>query len=105
MTGKEIVESRNEQYGDPVERMTKAAVIASIITGKELTALDICRIMQALKMTRQAYKHYDDNLLDLQGYLEMEKMIQEQNQYPSKEQTDRNVEEMHKGIESLRKTR
>jgi len=68
----EIVYSRSEekerQYGPISESFTRTAKIASQMTGKELTAQDIVKIQMSLKMSRQANKHKEDNLLDLVCY-------------------------------------
>lgn len=65
----EIINQRSEekerQYGPFMECNEKAARIASILTGKHLTALDVSWVQAAVKMAREANSHKEDNLLDL----------------------------------------
>lgn len=69
----EIVNKRSEekerQYGPFSLCNKKAAVIASILTGKILDAEDIYYFQIALKLARQSHKHKEDNLLDLAAYI------------------------------------
>ena len=69
----EIVNLRSEEkermYGPFEESMTKAARIASELCSKEITTSDMYMCMVALKLTRQSYKHKEDNLLDAVAYL------------------------------------
>jgi hypothetical protein len=69
----EIIYKRNEekarQYGPMQEGMQEAAKIASLLSRKELTAVDMYNCMIALKLSRQAYNHKEDNLLDAVGYM------------------------------------
>jgi DNA-binding protein H-NS len=72
-TANKIVNERNEekerQYGPFEEGMEKAAKIASLISGKDITADDVYIIMMSLKLSRQSYNHKEDNLLDLVAYV------------------------------------
>ena len=65
----EIINQRSEekerQYGPFMECNEKAAVIASIMTGKHLTAFDVSWVQAAVKMARESNAHKEDNLLDL----------------------------------------
>lgn len=65
----EIINQRSEekerQYGPFMECNEKAAAIASIMTGKKLTALDVSWVQAAVKMARESNAHKEDNLLDL----------------------------------------
>lgn len=69
----EIVNNRSEekerQYGPFNESMERAARIASEIANKEITSDDMFICMMALKLSRQAYNHKEDNLLDLVAYI------------------------------------
>jgi hypothetical protein len=47
----------------------EAAKIASLLSRKELTAVDMYNCMIALKLSRQAYNHKEDNLLDCVAYI------------------------------------
>ena len=69
----EIIYKRSEekarQYGPMQEGMQEAAKIASLLSRKEITAVDMYNCMIALKLSRQAYNHKEDNLLDCVAYI------------------------------------
>ena len=69
----EIIYKRSEekarQYGPMQEGMQEAAKIASLLSRKELTAVDMYNAMIALKLSRQAYNHKEENLLDCVAYI------------------------------------
>lgn len=70
----EIVHERKEekerQYGPFAAGMEKAAKIFNLISpGVKLQAEDMYRAMVALKLSREAYHHREDNLLDAVAYL------------------------------------
>lgn len=69
----EIIYKRSEekarQYGPMQEGMEEAARIASLLSRKEITAVDMYNCMIALKLSRQAYNHKEDNLLDCVAYI------------------------------------
>lgn len=68
----EIVNNRSEekqrQYGPFSNSMEKAAQIASLLTSKKLSAEDMYLCMIAIKLSREAFNHKEDNLLDLVAY-------------------------------------
>lgn len=61
----ERAEEKERQYGPFMECNQKAAEIASVITGKPLTALDVSWVQVAVKMARESNAHKEDNLLDM----------------------------------------
>jgi len=69
----EIVFERNEEkermYGPFQEGMQEAAKIASLLSRKEITTVDMYNCMIALKLSRQSYNHKEDNLLDCVSYM------------------------------------
>ena len=69
----DIVNKRSEekarQYGPFSEGMRRAAMIASGMTGKDLTAEDMYASLVALKLSRHSYNYKEDNLLDACAYL------------------------------------
>jgi hypothetical protein len=69
----EIVFERNEEkermYGPFQEGMQEAAKIASLLSRKEITTVDMYNCMIALKLSRQSYNHKEDNLLDCVAYM------------------------------------
>ena len=62
-------EEKDRQYGDFHECMDKAALIASLMSNKDITIVDMYNCMVALKMARQANCHKEDNLLDAVAYI------------------------------------
>jgi DNA-binding protein H-NS len=69
----EIVHERRQekerQYGPFEEGMEKTAKIASLLTNKDITAVDIYLILTSLKLSRESYNHKEDNLLDAVAYI------------------------------------
>lgn len=69
----EIINERSEEkersYGPFIMCNKKTAKIASILSGKEITTLDIYIFQIALKIARESYSHKEDNLLDLVAYI------------------------------------
>jgi hypothetical protein len=69
----EIVNTRSEEkermYGPFEEGMEKASKIASIMCNKQITTIDMYNCMIALKLSRESYKHKQDNLLDAVAYI------------------------------------
>lgn len=62
-------EEKERQYGDYQKSMKIAADIASSISGKSFTPDDIYISMIAVKLSREANCHKEDNLLDLVAYI------------------------------------
>ena len=62
-------EEKERMYGPFEEGMGRAALIASGMTGKEITTEDVYAIMVALKLSRHSYAYKEDNLLDAVAYL------------------------------------
>lgn len=75
-------EEKARQYGPMQEGMEEAAQIASLLSRKEITAVDMYNCMIALKLSRQAYNHKEDNLLDSVAYMAS------LNDYQNKKQND-----------------
>ena len=69
--------SRHTDYGSAIESFSKIASVASLICGKDLTAADCVKVLQAVKLVRQSHKHKRDNLVDLAGYTEILNQIEE----------------------------
>lgn len=71
----EIVNQRSEEkermYGPFAESMEKAANIYNAISpgDEQITVAGMYRAMVALKLSREAYAHKEDNLLDAVAYL------------------------------------
>ena len=62
-------EERLRQYGDFVEGMKTTSILASIMLNKPITPRDAYMVMIALKFSREAHAHKEDNLLDACAYL------------------------------------
>ena len=71
----EIVNERSEekerQYGPFHESMERAAAIYNLISPKsqQITTAGMYKAMIALKLSREAYAHKEDNLLDTVAYI------------------------------------
>lgn len=65
----DTIKQRGDAYGPIQPSMERAAVFASLLIGKNLTAFDLSRIMMAVKLSRLSVdpKHVD-SWLDLAGY-------------------------------------
>jgi hypothetical protein len=66
---------RQVDYGDPVESFKKAAVIASVLTGKNLTARDLVDVLISLKQVRELNGTKRDHYVDHAGYVEIKYRI------------------------------
>jgi hypothetical protein len=68
--------SRNNDYGDPVENFEKIAMIANLIgETTNVSAIDCVNVLIALKLSRESYKHKEDNLIDLAAYVDIKQQI------------------------------
>lgn len=57
-----------KEYGPFDESMASAAIIASELTGKNITTEDFFKCLIALKMSRLKYSNKEDTYLDLVAY-------------------------------------
>jgi len=62
------VTEKTIEYGPFDESMNSAAIIASELTGKDVTKEDFYKCMMALKLARLKYSMKDDTFLDLLAY-------------------------------------
>jgi hypothetical protein len=62
-------EEKTRQYGDFHESMEKATKIFNLISSCPIKTEDMYLAMVALKLSRQAHAHKEDNLLDLVAYV------------------------------------
>ena len=71
----EIVNKRSEEkermYGPFAESMAKAAAIYNLMSpdNEQISSAGMYRAMIALKLSREAYHHKEDNLLDAVAYM------------------------------------
>lgn len=62
-------EEKEREYGPFSECNRRAAIIASVLSNKEITTLDIYNFQIALKLARESHSHKEDNLLDAAAYI------------------------------------
>lgn len=62
-------EEKDRKYGPFNESMAKAARVATELCNKEITTEDFYKCMIALKVSRMAYNHSYDTMLDALGYI------------------------------------
>lgn len=62
-------EEKQRQYGPMSYTNEKAAQIASLLSGKNVTCSDIYLFQISLKLARESWSHKEDNLLDLVAYI------------------------------------
>lgn len=68
---------RQNDYSDPIKNFENISKIASVMIGKEITPSECCKVLMAVKLARQSYKHKRDNLVDLCGYSEILNRIED----------------------------
>lgn len=62
---------RNDQYGDPTIAFEEYASILKTTFGIELTPVEICKVLMAIKLGRLKHKFKKDSIVDLCGYSEI----------------------------------
>lgn len=64
-------EEKERQYGPFSESMERAAALYNLISpqSKQLTAEEVFKVLIALKLSREAFAHKEDNLLDAVAYI------------------------------------
>ncbi len=63
--------SRENDYGSAFDNMKHIADIFNTITGRDLTPEEVVLLNVSQKLSREIYKHKQDNLVDLIGYIEV----------------------------------
>ena len=66
---------RRANYGAASEDWTRTAKMWSAILGCRVMAWQAALCMIAVKISRECYKHKEDNLVDIAGYAEVCAMI------------------------------
>lgn len=75
--GRALVDGpRQVAYGPPVEHWQRVAQVWSVILDHVVTPAQAALCMAGLKLVREAYTHGDDNLDDLEGYVEIVRRIE-----------------------------
>lgn len=64
-------EEKERQYGPFEASMNRAAALYNLMSpeGQQITTAGMYRAMIALKLSREAYHHKEDNLLDAVAYI------------------------------------
>lgn len=67
----ERAEEKERQYGPFQASMERAAAFYNLMSpaNQQITAIGMYRAMIALKLSREAYTHKEDNLLDAVAYI------------------------------------
>lgn len=73
-----VNDDRAALYGHPLDNLTRAARIWSVILEVEVTAEQVALCMVGLKIARQVHRETSDNIADAVGYLLTYGMIQEE---------------------------
>lgn len=63
-----VSEDRNDQYGHPLDNLTRAANIWSVILDTQVTAEQVALCMIGMKIARQVHKPKPDTVVDIVGY-------------------------------------
>jgi hypothetical protein len=73
-----VNEDRAALYGHPLDNLTRAASIWSVILNTPVTAEQVSLCMVGLKIARQVHRETPDNIADAVGYLLTYGMIGEE---------------------------
>lgn len=73
--GKRVVDSRQELYGDAVPNIERVARGWSIIAETQITPQMVPLMMVWLKIVRESQSHLQDNLDDIEGYVEIMRRV------------------------------
>jgi hypothetical protein len=72
-----VAGARHQDYRHARESFAKIATIATVLTGKDLSPQDCCKVLMAVKLTRESFQHKRDNLVDLCGYAHLLQEIEQ----------------------------
>lgn len=68
----DVFEQRAKEYGPIEPSFTRAAIFASLLTGLDITAAHVARVLLAVKLSRLSYQHgHDDSMVDGSVYLQI----------------------------------
>jgi hypothetical protein len=65
---KRVIAERREQHGAPFLHFSAVAAVWSELLCHEVTPAQVCLMLAASKLVREAHRHHRDNLTDLVGY-------------------------------------
>jgi hypothetical protein len=63
-----VTGDRNDQYGHPLDNLTRAARIWAVILGHDVTAEQVALCMQGMKIAREINRRKVDSVVDGIGY-------------------------------------
>jgi len=64
-----VAKSRQEQYGEATKSLELCSNILKDVFNIKLNVSEICKVLVALKLSRQSHLHKDDNFIDVINYL------------------------------------
>jgi hypothetical protein len=68
----DVFEQRAKEYGPIEPSFTRAAIFASLLTGLDITAAHVARVLIAVKLSRLAHQPgHDDSMVDASVYLQI----------------------------------
>ena len=62
-------EEKDRKYGPFSESMSKTARVATELCNKDISTEDVFKVLISLKISRMAYNHKHDTMLDAIGYI------------------------------------
>jgi len=66
-----VTHHRNDEYDDPERNFAYTSDIFFGMSGIRLSPVNIAKLQVAVKLSRNRYKHKDDNITDAVGYLDI----------------------------------
>lgn len=68
----DVFEQRGKEYGPIEPSFTRAAIFASLLTGLDITAAHVARVLLAVKLSRLSHQpSHDDSMVDASVYLQI----------------------------------
>lgn len=74
-TVEQLIAARGDDYSDPVSNHRRIASLWTAILGHEVTPHQVALCMVAVKLSREAFRHKDDNCDDGEAYFRIAKII------------------------------
>lgn len=91
----QILNERARDYGTPERCFADAAAIASIMLRRSITDYDVVKIMEAVKLAREAESpHNADHYVDRINYTAFASQFAPKNQYERRDELEENIKEI-----------